>query len=223
MRRLAYLLLLVLVVGASARCVNASTDCERWFAAYHSELAHSQQLQRIAAAKRRAKAYARRKLAGYVKPPAKPKPHLVHTAPMNRRQSLRHLDLACGVLPETDMEQPLIAEETPGDLPPEAPLDEVAALPGFDGPGTLLPEDTPPPPAFSQAPPFAPPGGGGPPIFTPPFTTPPGGGGSTPPNGGPPSSPPGAPPSAVPEPGSFVLLLTGCAGATGIIRRRYKL
>ena len=64
MRRLIYLLLLVLFVSASATCVNASTDCERWFAAYRQELAHTRSVQRIAAAKRRAKLYAQRKLAG---------------------------------------------------------------------------------------------------------------------------------------------------------------
>jgi hypothetical protein len=75
MRRLIYLLLLVLFVSASATCVNASTDCERWFVAYRRELAHTHAVQRIAAAKRRAKLYTQRKLAGYVAP--KPKPRLV--------------------------------------------------------------------------------------------------------------------------------------------------
>ena len=207
MRRLVYFLLLVVIVGTSARCVNASTDCERWFAAYHNELMHTQQMQRVAAAKRRAKLYAQRKLAGYIKPAVKPGPKPVHH-PMPRRQALNHFDLACGVLPETSQDQPLIAEETPAEFSPEIPADEVGLLPGFDGPGSLLPEDSPPPPSFSEAPPA----GGGHPIASPP-------GGYTPP--GTPTTPV-TPVTPVPEPGSFVLLLTGCAGAAGAIRRRWK-
>ena len=60
MHSLLYLLPLVLFVSISATCVNASTDCERWFAAYRSELAHSRNLQRSAAAKRRARLYAKK-------------------------------------------------------------------------------------------------------------------------------------------------------------------
>jgi hypothetical protein len=205
MRRLMYFLLLVLVVGTSATCVRASTDCERWFASYRSELLHTQQVQRIAAAKRRARLYAQRKLAGYVKP----KPTVVHPhgPRMSRPATLRHFDLACGVLPESSADQPLIAEEEPAPLGPEVPEDEVGLLPGFDGPGTILPEDGPTPPSFAQSPPT-----GGPPIYTPPYTTP-GGGYTTPPT--PPITP-------VPEPGSYVLILTGLAGAASVIRRRWK-
>jgi PEP-CTERM motif len=211
MRRLMYFLLLVIIVGTSARCVNASTDCERWFAAYHNELLHSQQMQRIAAAKRRAKLYAKRKLAGYIKPPVTTKPKPAHH-PMPHRQALQHFELACGVLPETSQDQPLIAEEIPGDFAPEIPADEVGLLPGFDGPGSLLPEDSPQPPEFTATPPV----GGGAPIISPPYTSPVGGG----PGGGGPVTPP--PISPVPEPGSFALLLTGGIGAAGIIRRRFS-
>src|SRR5260221_4677511 len=96
MRRLTYLLLLVLFVSISATCVNASTDCERWFAAYRSELAHSRNVQRIAAAKRRAKLYAQRKLAGYT---PKPKVVLASHPRLSRKETLHHFNLACGVLP----------------------------------------------------------------------------------------------------------------------------
>src|ERR1700721_420342 len=111
MRRLIYLLLLVLFVSVSATCVNASTDCERWFVAYRQELAHTRSVQRIAAAKRRAKLYAQRKLAGYVAP----KPTLVRAKSprMNRQQTLPHFELACGVLPEDESDTPVIAEEPP--------------------------------------------------------------------------------------------------------------
>ncbi len=97
MRRLLYLLLLVLFVSVSATCVNASTDCERWFAAYRAELAHSRNLQRIAAAKRRAKLYASRKIA-QIQP--RPKVVLARGPRMTRKQTLHHFNLACGVLPE---------------------------------------------------------------------------------------------------------------------------
>src|SRR5258708_15039700 len=98
MRRLTYLLLLALFVGVSATCVNASTDCERWFAAYRQELAHTRSVQRIAAAKRRAKLYAQRKLAGYVAP----KPTLVRAKnpPLNRHQTPHHLQTPLWVPPE---------------------------------------------------------------------------------------------------------------------------
>src|ERR1700744_4396939 len=112
MRRLIYLLLLILFVSVSATCVNASTDCERWFAAYRQELAHTRSVQRIAAARRRARLYAQRKLAGYVAPKptgARPKsPHMTH------KQTLHHFELACVVLPENESDEPVIAEETPG-------------------------------------------------------------------------------------------------------------
>lgn len=208
MRRLGYLLLLVVLVGTCARCVNASTDCERWYATYRKELAHTQSLQRIAAAKRRARRYAQRKLAGYVlKPAAKPRPHIARGPRMNRRATLHRVDLACGVLPESESAQPMIAEETPAEFIPEEPLpDEIGLLPGTDG--TLLTENVPPAPVFSQAPPS----GGGVPIYTPPFTGPIG---STPPT-------PPVPPSVVPEPGSYVFLLTGLVGAVGVVRRRWS-
>jgi hypothetical protein len=218
MRRLIYLLLLVLFVSASATCVNASTDCERWFVAYRQELAHARSVQRIAAAKRRAKLYAQRKLSGYV--PPKPKLVPAKSPRMTRQQTLHHFELACGVLPADESDGPVIAEETP---PPfnEHPLnDGIDLLPnGFD---QMIAENDVPPPPDQNLPPDS-----GPPVYTPPFTggiTPPGtpGTGTTvPPNNpGTPQPPPGAP--DVPEPSSYVLMLTGIAGAAGAIRRRFK-
>ena len=209
MRRLAYLLLLVCVVGTSARCVNASTDCERWFTAYRNELAHTRNVQRIAAAKRRAKLYAQRKLAGYVpKPATKPRPHMVRGPRISRPAALHRIELACGVLPESSSVEPMISEETPAEFIPQEPLpDEIGLLPGFDGPGTLVAENTPSAPVFSQSPPI----GGGAPIYAPPFTSPLSGA----------TTPPG-PPAVVPEPGSYIFMLTGLVGAAGAIRRRWK-
>ncbi len=184
MRRLIYLLLLVLFVSVSATCVSASTDCERWFIAYRRELAHTRTLQRVAAAKRRAKLYAQRKAAGYVPP----KPRLVPaSAPrMTRKQTLHHFELACGVLPEDEADGPAIAEETPAPFPHEHPLnDGIDLLPAIPPDDMITENDVPPPPS-TGAPNY--PSGGGPPIYTPPFTgaiAPPGGGGG---GGTPPSS-----------------------------------
>src|SRR5271154_2336535 len=132
MRRLIYLLLLVLFVSASATCVNASTDCERWFVAYRRELAHTHAVQRIAAAKRRAKLYAQRKLAGYVAPKPKPRLVLAKAPRMTRKQTIHHFELACGVLPEDQADGLIIAPETPAPFNGHALTDGVDLLPnGF--------------------------------------------------------------------------------------------
>jgi hypothetical protein len=230
MRRLIYFLLLVLFVSASATGVNASTDCERWFVAYRQELAHTRSVQRIAAAKRRARLYAQRKLAGYV-PKPKPKVVLASAPRMTRKQTLHHFDLACGVLPEDEADGPLIAEESPAPFQPERPLnDGVDLLPnGFN---EMIAQNDVPPPPEGYSPGY--PSGGGPPIYAPPFTggvTPPGP--RTPGTPGPPAPPPDSPPPPtvpptppgapeVPEPASYVLLLTGMVGAAGACRSRFK-
>src|SRR5258708_4498166 len=174
MRRLPYLLLLVLFVSISARCVNASTDCERWYAAYRSELAHSRNLQRIAAAKRRAKLYAQRKIS-QIQP--KPKVVLAKDPRMTRKQTLHHFNLACGVLPEESVDEPNIAEEPTVPFNAHPLNDGVDLLPaGF---GDMIAQDDAPPPPFNEGGSPGYPSGGGPPIYTPPFT-----GGITPPGGG---------------------------------------
>src|ERR1700730_10811655 len=145
MRRLTYLLLLVLFVSISATCVNASTDCERWYAEYRSELAHSRNLQRVAAAKRRAKLYAQRKMA-QIQP--KPKLVLAKGPRMTRKQTLHHFNLACGVLPEDGADEPVISEET---APPftEHPLNGgIDLIP--EGFGGMIAQDDLPPTPFTD-------------------------------------------------------------------------
>ena len=220
MRRLLYLLLLVLFVSISATCVNASTDCERWYASYRAELAHSRNMQRIAAARRRAKLYAQHKLTQ-----AQPKPKLVPAKGprMTRKQTLHHFNLACGVLPEDSVDEPAISEETPGPYVAHPLNDGVDVLPsGF---GDMIAEDDLPPTPFTDRTSPDNSSAGGPPIYEPPFTgglTPgggfPGGGTTLPP--GNPGTPPLTP--EVPEPASFVLLLTGMAGAVGAYRHKLK-
>jgi hypothetical protein len=250
MRRLIYLLLLVLFVSASATCVSASTDCERWFVAYRQELAHTRSVQRIAAAKRRAKLYAQRKLAGYIPPKPKPKVVLASAPRMTRKQTLHHFDLACGVLPEETADAPVIAEEAPAPFDGNPVSDGIDLLPAT--PGQMIAENNvPPPPTNDQPPSYS--SGGGPPIYIPPFTggiTPPSGSpgtgtttNTTPPNGGPPASgpptsgppssgpptsgppgggPPTGTPPVVPEPSTYILMLTGMAGTAGAVRNRFK-
>jgi uncharacterized membrane protein YgcG len=227
MRRFVYLLLLVLFVSASATCVSASTDCERWYAAYRQELAHSRQVQRIAAARRRAKLYAQRKIA-QVAPAPKPKLVPASHPRMTRKQTLRHIDLACGVLPEGGGDEPLVSEETPGPFNAERPTNYgIDLLPA--APGELIAENDAPPPfgGYSSGSPSE----GGTAPYYPGFG---GSGGGASSGGGPgkgvtvpppPVTPPPVTPppvSVVPEPASFVYLLTGLAGAAGTIRRRFK-
>ena len=135
------------------------------------------------------------------------------------KQTLHHFNLACGVLPEDAVDEPIIGEETPAPYIAHPLNDGVDLLPsGF---GEMIAEDDVPPPPFTEE--GSPNIPSGPSIYAPPYT-----GGLTSPGGSHPGGgttvPPGTPPVTpdVPEPASFVLLLTGMAGAAGAFRHRFK-
>jgi PEP-CTERM motif len=91
-----------------------------------------------------------------------------------------------------------------------------------DGFGDMIAQDDLPPSPLTDGGSSDIPSGGGSPIYTPPFT-----GALTSPGGGQPGTGTTVPPVTpvtpdVPEPASFVLLLTGMAGAAGAFRHRFK-
>jgi len=215
MRRFLLSLVIIFAAATAATGVHASTDCERWFIAYKHSLAQTKAAKQLRVAKHRVHAYMHRKLAAYKKPTGKPKVlHARARRPkMSREEMLRRFNLACGELPEkSPSTQTLQSEELlPAFLSsphPDIPLE--------DGPGTGLI-------ASNELPPYTPgeswPGGGAPPGFGGGF----GGGGTTP--SGPTPNVPNVPDppvvTPVPEPSSVVFLLTGIAGAAGVMRRRF--
>jgi PEP-CTERM motif len=125
---------------------------------------------------------------------------------MTRQQTLHHFELACGVLPEDGADTPSIAAETPAPFHGHALNDGVDLMPADFG--QMIPEDDLPLAPSNNSPSQSSSAGGGPAIYTPPFT-----GGLTP------SGPP-TPPPAVPEPSSYILMLTGMVSAVGVVRRR---
>jgi hypothetical protein len=237
LRRLIIFLLVLLVAGSAATGVHASTDCERWIAAYKNSLAQAETMKRIRIANHRLHSYVKRKVAAYTKPrPTIPVVHHPRPKPrMTPAEMIRKFELACGELPEGSAETPTkMAQELPPGFVSERPwhdntfLDEAAnppltlaslEPPAYDNPASWPPSDDGPPffgPGFGPI--YGGGGGGGTKPGTPntPNNPLPPGGNDTPP----PTDPIPPVTATAPEPSSFVFLLTGLAGATGMVRRR---
>ena len=86
---------------------------------------------------------------------------------MSRAETLRHFNLACGVLPEDVADQPLVSEEIPDDFTSERPLDSFLDAVPVIGRRDIVPSIIAPP-VYGAMPTTAPPGGG-PPIYYPGF------------------------------------------------------
>jgi uncharacterized membrane protein YgcG len=221
-RKLQLLLLLLLIAGTTETGMHASTDCERWMAAYKTELAHTKAVKKLAAAHARVKRLAQKKLANYVKKPSAPKPARMHFVRprYTRQQMLDRFNIACGDLPGGP--SLVEAKKSPAQFASEMRSYEPVEIAnaGTDG---IIPFENPPaytPPSSNgggsgggggYAPPFF--GGGGGPGGG-------GGGGGTTPSEPIPPVPPIIPISPVPEPGSIVMILTGLAGAAGMVRAK---
>ena len=236
MGRRPFLLLAILLVGfsaATATGMQASTQCEKWLQGYKTSLAQAKTARRLAAAKRRAK----QKLAGYVAPKPKPKllPTHAHRPRLSREEMLRKFEVACGELPDTPApENQLASNDVKPFVLPErswpgedgvdlAPSDETGFLPNLDSPVYTISNNDGP--SNNGGPYDGGPGGGGPGYGGPGGGHPRGGSLSNPPPDNPPPGSPGTtgtPVAVTPEPGSIVLMLTGMAGAAGIIRRRFQ-
>lgn len=206
--------LLVAFSAVSATGVQASTECEKWLTTYKDALGKTDTAHKLAAAKHRAQ----RKLTGYVAP--KPKTAVLPTRkrrpPMSKEEALKRFQLACGELPDTNAPPQLLAENKGGPYitPDEVvPGEDTGFLPNLDSPVfTATATDVPPDDGGGLpqgGPVFAATGGisGGSPSVTPPPIVPP------------PVTPPVTP---VPEPGSIALVLTGLAGAAGMLRNRFR-
>ena len=222
-RKLQLLLLLLLIAGTTETGMRASTDCERWMAAYKTQLAQAKAVKRLQAAHARMKRLAQKKLANYVRKPAGPKPLRTHFVRprYTRQQMLERFNIACGELPTT----PSLVEGkiTPDNFVSDMRSFEPVELASSDSEG-LLP--------FGDIPPYTPTnagtGGGG---FTAPFSGGGiggvGGGGIRPQTPSGPSTPstpstPIIPVTPVPEPGSIVMMLTGIGAAAGTVRQRFR-
>jgi hypothetical protein len=220
-RKLQLTLLLLLIAGTTETGMHASTDCERWMAAYKVQLAHTRAMKRMQAAHARLKRLAQKKLANYVQKPAAPKPAHFVRPKYTRQQMLDRFNIACGDLPEGSKPADQLVE---GKM---TPAHFVAGMETYEPVGLIAPEDGGLIPS-GDLPPYTPPGtaggrplGGvvGPPIFAggagPGGPGGPGGGGP----GGPDGGTPKPPVTPVPEPGSWGMVLTGMAGAATLIRR----
>ena len=215
--------------AVSATGVQASTECEKWLTDYKSQLAKTNSARKLAAAKHRA----RQKLASIT--PAKPGPKVLparYPRPkMSHEEMMRRFKLACGDIPDTEAPPQLLAENKGAPFAPPtqawygddgvdmAPGEDTAFLPNLDSP-VYTSSDIPPDNGG-----FPP---GGPYFGGPPGGSTPGGSGGTPPCTTDSSkadvTPCGSTPpvTTVPEPGNLALVLTGLAGAAGMLGRKLR-
>ncbi len=192
-------MVLATVLCSAMSCIApvlyATTDCSRWLAEYKQGI-----LQRRAARRLR---FARYRLTAMVH-----RPVVVHPHPLQHRmsplESLRRFQIDCGPdIAEAPPVAPPMAPPTNAPVLPPAPLVPEVALVDF---GTLPPDLPPPtPPDVGEIPPYVPPLINVPiaPVLT--ALTP---------------IPPPLPPAVTPEPGSFVLVLTGGTVLADMARRK---
>ena len=231
MRKTLYCLFALVLIASTAKGVSASTDCQRWLADYKKTLAEKTATQHLLAARNRARAAARRKLAHLTAPTVHPAPVRISSVRphLSPAQMLKRFDLLCGDLPvgEQVLDSRMSPDEFISEVSMGGPLDLESSL--IDG--TLIAESAPPAP-FAGGMPESP-GNNSPtipvygPIYGPsygsplvPPSTP--GSPSGPSHSGVPTSPgiPVPPIAPVPEPSSILLMITGVFGALTVINRR---
>lgn len=227
-RRTLLALLVVLITVGGATGVRASqTDCERWWKEYREALAHTPVVHRIRHVRHRLRRIVRMRLADLVPHRSASHPGRVlparSRAKPTRAEILQALEFACGTLPDI-RDGELLTLDQPVEFRPDTTVlgdsgrSEAASagdLGIVGGSGSPLHDVSP-----TEAP-------IGSPIYGP-ISEPTGG---SPAQGGVPESPaqptrptdpqtPSDPESPVPEPTTVVLLLTGVAGAAGLLKRR---
>ena len=226
MRKPLSVLLAFVLVASSAEGVSASPDCQRWLTDYKKALSEKTAAQHLLAARNRARAAARRRLAGLTAPPAPlhPPTRISSVRPhLSPAQMLKRFDLLCGDLPVEP--QVLDSRMSPDDFISEVAMGGPVETLGSPADDTLLAENTVPVLPVNGLTPETPVTGVPQvPIFGPTFggigvPTSPGSpsGPSQPP--GTPVVPPVPPLAPVPEPGSILLVLTGVLGAGFTVRR----